>query len=151
MAIESGASNVTIDGISCNNSGGDGVYLNGATSTTILNSIFDNNSRDAMSIIGVNGLLVDNCTFSNTNGNPNGSSAPDGPWAGIDIEPNVATDQLHDITIQNSSFVGNAGDGILVTTGNLSSAAGTISITLNHLTSSGNNTSGRSGLGAYVF
>src|SRR5206468_5692979 len=102
MAVESGANKVVVDGISCNNAGGDGVYLNGATSTTIRNSSFNNNSRDAMSIISVNGLLVDNCTFSNTKGNPNGGSAPDGPWAGIDMEPNVTTDQLHDVTIQNS-------------------------------------------------
>jgi len=46
------ASNVTISGISCNDSGGDGLYLSYSTNVTIEDCIFNNNRRQGSSIIG---------------------------------------------------------------------------------------------------
>ena len=145
------ASNVTVTGLFCNNSGGDGIYLNGATNVTLKQDTFDNNSRNAMSVIGVNGLLADGCTFSNTVGNPNRGSAPDGPWDGIDFEPNGTSNTLQSITIQNSTFTGNglplpSGNGMCSHCGNaitvemdlLGPNSGTVGILLNNLTSRGN-------------
>lgn len=149
------ASNVSLTGIYCNNSGGDGAYINGSTNVTIKQSTFDRNSRNAMSVIGVNGLLVDGCTFSNTVGNPNGGSAPDGPWDGIDFEPNGPSNTLQNIVVQNSSITGNGrpmpsgngvcshcGNAITVAAGRLGANAGTVGIVLKNVNSSGNLGSG---------
>jgi hypothetical protein len=149
------ASDVTISGIFCNDSGGDGVYINGSTNVTLKSSTFNNNSRNAMSIISVNGLLVDGCTFSNTVGNSNRGSAPDGPWAGIDFEPNGSSDYLKNIVIQNSTLSGNGrplpsgnslcshcGAGLTLNTGALGPNSGTIGITLKNLHSTNNLASG---------
>ena len=149
------ASDVTISGIFCNDSGGDGVYINGSTNVTLKSSTFNNNSRNAMSIISVNGLLVDGCTFSNTVGNSNRGSAPYGPWAGIDFEPNGSSDYLKNIVIQNSTLSGNGrplpsgnglcshcGAGLTLNTGALGPNSGTIGITLKNLHSTNNLASG---------
>ena len=85
-----GASNVTISGISCNQSGGDGIYVaDGAAgpsqNVTISNSVFDQNFRQGFSLISGVHIFVSNCYFTNTSGTA--------PEAGIDIEPN--TPQQH--------------------------------------------------------
>lgn len=148
--------NVKISGIFCNDSGGDGAYIAGSSSNiTLTKDTFNNNSRNGLSIISVNGLLVDGCTFSNTVGNPNGGSAPGGPWDGIDIEPNGPRDQTHSITIQNSTFKGNGlplpsgnglcshcGNAITVAVQRLDGTSSPVSITMTNLTSSGNLGSG---------
>jgi hypothetical protein len=137
------SNSVTINGISCNSAGGDGIHIAGGSSNiSVTSSTFDNNGRNGMSVISVNGLMVDHCSFTNTAGNS--GLAPDGPWDGIDMEPNVATDELSNITVQNSTVSGNAGNGITVSTDKQSAAAGAISITLNSITSIGNGTSGDS-------
>jgi parallel beta-helix repeat protein len=46
------ASNVTVSGISCNDSGGDGLYLAGSTNVTVEDCIFNNNRRQGSSITG---------------------------------------------------------------------------------------------------
>ena len=153
LGIEN-SSNVTIDGIACNDSGGDGVYIAGTSSNIALkNSTFNNNSRNAISVIAVSGLLVDNCKLTNTVGNPNVGSAPDGPWDGIDFEPNSPSDRLQNITIQNTLISGNGlpcpsgcaghgGNGITFATGRLNANSGTVGLTINNVTSTGNLGSG---------
>lgn len=105
-----GSTNVLIDGISCNESGGDGIYIGEGTrgyaqNIEVRNSTFNHNSRNAMSIISCNICNVHDSTFSNTIGE-NGAAAG-GPWAGIDIEPNVNTNRLVNITLTNLTFSGN--------------------------------------------
>ena len=76
------ASNVTISGISCNDSGGDGAYVRASTNVTIEDSIFNNNRRQGSSITGqVNHIYYLRDHFTNTNGTA--------PQSGIDIEPNA--------------------------------------------------------------
>jgi hypothetical protein len=94
----------------------DGVYVSGTTSLAtpssniVLNSIkFDNNSRNAISIITVKRLIINNCEILNTAGKL--------PEAGIDIEQNVSTQVVEDVTIQNCNFSGNQGRGFVCDTG----------------------------------
>jgi hypothetical protein len=149
------ACDVSVSGIFCNDSGGDGAYINGGKNVVLKASTFNNNSRNAMSVISVDGLLVDGSTFSNTVGNANGGSAPSGPWAGIDFEPNGTNDYLKNIVIQNSTVSGNGrplpsgnglcshcGAGITLNTGALGPNSGTVGISLKNIHSTNNLASG---------
>jgi parallel beta helix pectate lyase-like protein len=125
-------SNVTINGISCNDSGGDGLYLRQASNVTIQDCIFDNNRRQGSSITGqVNHIYYLRDHFTNTNGTA--------PQAGIDIEPNQPQDFLFDVKIQDCYTDGNAGDGLMVSTWLMDSTSQPIDVTVlgNHATGNG--------------
>jgi len=139
-----GSTDITITGIACNNSGGDGIYIGvelagGGLSAQLYNSnvviqnvTANNNRRQGMSIISAQNLLVSHSRFTNTNGTS--------PQDGIDIEPNVATDRLVNIRIEDSVTTGNAGDGIGVNPGDLNSTSQPVSITIsNHVDSNPGN------------
>ena len=62
LAIE-GATNVTIGGIQCNDSGGDGAYIGAgrqgySANIKILNSGFDNNRRQGLSLISGRDIAI---------------------------------------------------------------------------------------------
>ncbi|WP_282943109.1 right-handed parallel beta-helix repeat-containing protein [Paenibacillus sp. RC67] len=83
----SGSSNITIEQINANDSGGDGFYIGNYEATlpycknvVLRDCVANNNRRQGLSVISVDGLLVEHCTFSNTSGTS--------PQAGVDIEPN---------------------------------------------------------------
>lgn len=91
---------------------GDGIWVGAlgpdrnavpATQVVIDQVISTNNRRQGMSIGPVNGVLVTNSTFSNTNGTK--------PEAGIDIEPQ-GQGPARDITIIGCTISGNHGTGI---------------------------------------
>jgi hypothetical protein len=125
------ASNVTVIGISCNDSGGDGVYLRSATNVTIQDSIFNNNRRQGSSITGqVNHILYLRDHFDNTSGTA--------PQSGIDVEPNQPADFLLDIKIQDCYTDGNAGDGLMVSTWLMNSTSQPISVSVLRHHSTGN-------------
>jgi hypothetical protein len=125
------ASNVTVSGISCNDSGGDGAYVRASTNVTIEDSIFNNNRRQGSSITGqVNHIYYLRDHFTNTNG-----TAPQG---GIDIEPNAPGDFLLDINIDDCYTDANAGDGLMVSTWLMDSTSQPIGIKVLRHHSSGN-------------
>jgi parallel beta helix pectate lyase-like protein len=121
------ASNVTITGIACNQSGGDGIYIAQASNVTVSNCIFDSNFRDGGSIIGtLNHIHITNNKFTNTNGTA--------PQAGVDIEPNYPGDYLLDLNFTDNTMSNNAGDGLAIslwTLNNTSQPVG-ITVTRNH-------------------
>ena len=130
-----GSNNIFISGISCNNSGGDGLYIgDGSTGIYIFASTFDNNRRQGLSIASANSVTISDCAFTNTNGT--------GPSDGIDLEPNTAADQLQNILIQNSTIAGNAGNGLTISLNPLTYASNPVSITINQVNSSNNAGSG---------
>jgi parallel beta helix pectate lyase-like protein len=134
-----GASNVTISGISCNDSGGDGVYLRQATNVTIQDCIFNNNRRQGSSITGqVNHIYYLRDQFTNTNGTA--------PQSGIDIEPNGPGDFLLDVNIDDSYTNGNAGDGLMVSTWLMNSTSQPIDVTVLRHHSTGNQRYGYVGI-----
>jgi hypothetical protein len=133
------ASNVTISGISCNDSGGDGVYLRQATNVTIQDSIFNNNRRQGSSITGqVNHIHYLRDHFTNTNGTA--------PESGIDIEPNQPGDFLLDVNIDDCYTDGNAGDGLMFSTWLMNSTSQPISVTVLRNHSTGNKRYGYVGI-----
>ena len=134
-----GASNVTISGISCNQSGGDGVYVaDGAKgpsqNVTITNSVFDQNFRQGFSLISGVHIFVTNCYFTNTSGTA--------PEAGVDIEPNAANNSVADVHITGSFTTGNAGAGLLISLQQLNGSSPNVDITVSNHHSASNQLSG---------
>lgn len=104
-----GATNIIIKNVKVKNNWGDGFYIAGASKDIKFCSVTaDNNRRQGMSIISVNGMIVDNSTFKNTNGTA--------PQAGIDIEPNK-NDIVEHVKIINSSITNNHGAGVAIYVG----------------------------------
>jgi hypothetical protein len=136
------ASNVTISGIACNQSGGDGIYIRNATNVLVENSAFNGNYRNGASITGaVNGVTLIGDTFNNNCGTL--------PKSGIDFEPNLVTDFLENISLQNNTMSGNCGDGLEFSLQNLTSASQPVSITVTGNATSGNTRYGYVGLNTY--
>ena len=136
------ASNVTISGIACNQSGGDGIYIRNATNVTVENCLFNGNYRNGGSITGaVNGITLIGNHFTNNNGTL--------PKSGIDIEPNSPTDFLLNISLQNNYTDTNAGDGLEFSLESLTSASQPVSITVSGHHSDGNGRYGYMGLNNY--
>jgi hypothetical protein len=134
-----GSNNVTISGIACNNSGGDGLYIGEGDqgysyNVNILNSTFDNNRRQGFSLISGKNITIDGCKFSNTSGTA--------PQSGIDIEPNTTSDVLQNIVIKNSSASGNQGNGLMISLWETSPASPGISITVSNFSTSNNQQNG---------
>jgi len=126
-----GAGNVTISGISCNDSGGDGLYLANSSNVTVEDCIFNNNRRQGSSITGgVNHVYYLRDSFTNTSGTA--------PQSGVDIEPNDPSGFLLDINITDCYTNGNAGDGIEFALWLLNSSSQPVGITVLRNHASGN-------------
>ncbi|MCF0061302.1 hypothetical protein MUK70_18840 [Dyadobacter chenwenxiniae] len=107
-----GVTNVTIEGVAANNSGGDGFYI-GASSTQkysenvkLINISADNNRRQGLSIVSGKNIEVTSPVLTNSNGTA--------PNAGIDIEPNNPDEFLEGIRITNPITRNNVGAGIVI-------------------------------------
>ena len=79
----------------------------------------DNNYRQGLSVISVDGLLVEGCVFKNT-GMP--------PCAGVDIEPDAAAEKVKNVVLRDCRFVYNYGDGIEVFLAHQTRASDDVSI-----------------------
>lgn len=122
----SGCTNVRIEGLRIESSGGDGIYL-GTTArqpyckdVTIRDVVCHDHHRQGISVIGAENLLIENSTFSNTWGTA--------PSAGIDLEPDSPQQRLVNIVVRNCVFQDNAGHQILVYGKNLDATAPPVSI-----------------------
>jgi hypothetical protein len=100
----------------------------------IKNSGFDNNRRQGMSVISARNLVISNCSFTNTSGTP--------PSGGIDIEPNLASDSLENVTIDSSRATGNAGNGITFGIERLNAGSAPVSIQVSNFSTQANGGSG---------
>jgi hypothetical protein len=117
------ASNVTVTGIGCNQSGGDGIYVSASSNVTITNCVFDKNYRDGGSVIGrLSHINISNNVFSNTNGTA--------PQAGVDVEPNNPSDFLTDVDFTDNTMVNNSGDGLAISLWALDNTSQTVSLTV---------------------
>ena len=107
-----GCTNVVVEGLTICDTGGDGIYVAGGAEhkpckdIVLRDIVCDNNYRQGISVISVDGLTVENCTFKNTWGTP--------PSAGVDIEPDSPKEWVKDIVFRNCAFTDNYGDGIEV-------------------------------------
>ncbi|MEO0312229.1 MAG: hypothetical protein RIQ89_1886 [Bacteroidota bacterium] len=107
-------SNVLLSGLRLVDSGGDAIYLGASNQVSIdssycanikiYNCELDNNYRQGISVISVDGLEISHCNIANTNGTL--------PEAGIDFEPNLPSQLLRNVYLHHCNITGNAGDGI---------------------------------------
>jgi hypothetical protein len=84
----------------------DGFYVGDASDVKFCGVTADDNRRQGLSVIEVDGLLVLNSVFKNTSGTR--------PGAGIDFEPDHRDQTITDVRIEDSKFIDNAGSGILI-------------------------------------
>jgi hypothetical protein len=113
-------------------SGGDGVFIAAfaappakqySENIILRNIICDNNRRQGISLISVQNLLLEHCSFKNTKGTL--------PEAGLDLEPDAATERLVNIEFRRCSFTNNFGNGIQLAMLNLRNTSTPISVTFN--------------------
>ncbi len=120
--------NVTLDNLILEGSGGDGVYVGlGKKRTAPENIVLKNlnvrdNHRQGISIISAKNLLISNCDFYETSGTA--------PQAGIDFEPNYASEKLENCVVENCRIYNNRTYGILFHLNPLLSTSAPISVTI---------------------
>ncbi len=127
-----GITNAVIEGMSANDSGGDGFYLGGATTkkfcenVKLINVQAKNNRRQGISLVSGKNIDIINPILSNTNGQA--------PAAGIDLEPGLTDHLLEGIRIENPRTIANAGPGILISPGTLAGTDRLIDVVVsNHI------------------
>jgi hypothetical protein len=107
-----GCTNIQILGATLKNSGGDGIDISGwkdkkyCENILIKDVICENNSRNAISIISVDGLIIENCILKNSNGKE--------PECGLDFEPNKNDEILKNIVVRNTTIQGNKGYALYI-------------------------------------
>lgn len=134
---------VVLENISANESGGDGLYISNAgrdgsapgggadcVNTVVRNCIFDRNYRQGISVIGANGLLIENTVMSNTSGTD--------PQDGIDFEPNGPHNVLRRIVLRNCVAHDNAHEGYDILLGQFDRTSHPVDIRLVNCRSIGN-------------
>lgn len=104
--IGKGAKRVVVSGVTAKKMWADGFYVGDASDVAFCGVTADNNRRQGLSVIKVDGLLVLNSVFENTHGSR--------PGAGIDFEPDERDDTITNVRIENSRFIDNEGPGILI-------------------------------------
>lgn len=101
-----GASHLVVEGVTAKELWGDGFYVsNSSTDVTFCGVSGLHNRRQGLSVISVNGMVVKDSTFNDTDGTA--------PQAGIDIEPNSG-DSVQNVQILNSTANGNTGAGMFI-------------------------------------
>ena len=129
----------------------DGVPVDGITVTgrnnglgyagpvTIRNSRIGGAKRNGISVVGAVEVTIDSNTITGVG--LIGMQDPElGPWAGIDIEPDVASYPIKRVTISRNTISGNGGAGVLlalVTSSGLPGVADQIKLSGNSITGNG--------------
>ena len=135
-----GCRNVLVEGLTCTESGGDGIFIGGGRRIAGVHHPPENitlkdvkcvrNYRQGLSVITVRGLFCDNCDFSDTGGTP--------PQSGIDFEPNWPDEQLERIHLRNCRFENNKGCGFEFYIGNLNSRSAPVTALFENCVTRGN-------------
>ena len=134
------STNVYVKGLSLVESGGDGILVAGnAKNVTLLDCICDGNHRQGISVIGAENLLIENCIMRNTSGTP--------PQAGIDFEPDQATQPLINCVMRNCLVENNRGAGYELYLGPLTADSKPLSVLIENCRSVGNSTAASVNLG----
>jgi Right handed beta helix region len=133
----------------------DGIQVTGrangrgyAGPVSILNSKVTAARRNGISVVGAIGVTIDSNVIGGA-GNPTALGplgaqlvSYTGPWAGIDVEPNVRTYPIRSITISRNTIANNGGSGVLLalsTNEGLPFVADQISITQNIISANAKN------------
>jgi hypothetical protein len=109
--VTNGCENITIHGVTSSDMWGDGFYVGAGgedrkppKNIHISRCVSNNNRRQGLSVINVNGLVVSYSTFSNTRGTR--------PMCGIDFEPDRATDVIQNVHVYQCRFINNHTAGV---------------------------------------
>ena len=129
ISIHSGT-NVIIEGLTIRNTGGDGVYVGrqprsdqfGSKNVTLRNLHLIDNHRQGISVVSVDGLLIEGCLIENTSGTL--------PMAGIDFEPDRPIEFITNVLVRDTVILNNKGAGILFAFQNLRPESQPIDITI---------------------
>ena len=107
--------NITVKGLTLEDSGGDGVYIGSSGSSRADNYCrdiliedvkFSGHYRQGISVISAENLVIRNCIIENT-----GTHSPS---AGIDFEPNNSEQRLVNCIVENCIIRKNFGPGIFI-------------------------------------
>lgn len=134
------SSNITITGLTIDGAGGDGFYLaDNGTTTFTSNVLIDHVTvnhvhRNGISIISAKHVTISNSTFSNDCCD---GTTPSYPNPGLDVEPNTGSNVIQDINFENIYTTGNAGAGLTLAMGNLTSSTLPVSIRIRGFWSDG--------------
>lgn len=114
----SSSARVSVYGVTAREMWGDGFYIGGSatnpsTDIYLCGCVSDHNRRQGMSITSAVGVIVEDSTFSNTEGTA--------PQAGVDLEPNEG-ESVENVELRRCTFVGNE-DGIVFTSSSGSTSA----------------------------
>ena len=121
--------NITVKGLTLENSGGDGIYIGVARKISsdyfckdiIIEDVkLSGHYRQGISVISVENLLIKNCIIENT-GNHS-------PSAGIDFEPNNSDEIFINCVVDNCVIRNNFGPGILFFLANFNSKTIPVSV-----------------------
>lgn len=132
-----GCRNVTIYGLSLEESGGDGIYLgagrDGSTNRDIVirDVVCDRNYRQGISVITAENLLIENCVLKNTAGTA--------PAAGIDFEPNDARERLVNCVMRNCRIADNQGLALHVYARQFDASTAPLSLRIENCVTTGRN------------
>ncbi len=122
---------IRVSGIECSHSGGDGIYVGGASEDIDIRRVFcHDNYRQGISVTGARNLLIADSRFSATKGTP--------PQCGLDFEPNKPRDRLSNCRVENCTFDGNASHGITLNLCCLNAQSEPVSVLLRKCRSTGN-------------
>ncbi len=126
-----GATNVTIEGLASESHSGDGFYIGGPTlhpsmDIVLLSCNASNNRRQGLSITSARRVDIVDIETTRTAGTS--------PQFGIDIEPNLESNFIDQITLVRPRTGNNEGGGIMVYLAKLTSASPPVSVkVLSHL------------------
>ena len=138
--------NFRIEGLTIRGSGGDGIIvtrvnqggqITPSRNVTIRNCWLDQHLRQGISVINVDGLLIEGCRMSNTRGSL--------PQSGIDFESDNPEEMFKNCVVRNCLIDGNAGRGIQLGLGKLNANSEPVDITFEDIVVRGNGTSPISG------
>lgn len=105
LKIGGNCDNILFSGFILKDAGGDGITAGGATNVTIDNCTIDNSNRNGISLIGdIKGFYIKNCLFKNTIGQ--------NPQYAIDLEPWQDEHYNEEVVIEQCTFIDNFGGSI---------------------------------------
>jgi hypothetical protein len=132
-----GCTNVVVAGLTLLESGGDGIYVavskNGApcSDVEIKDVTCDRNYRQGVSVISAVNLSLLKCIFKNTAGTA--------PAAGIDFEPNHASEKLVNCLMRDCVIENNQGHAITLYVGHYDKTSAPISLRVENCVTRGTN------------
>lgn len=98
-----GGANIRLEGVTCRDFWGDGVYITKGAAVpervSLTDCVMNNNRRQGMSIISARYLMATRCAFAQSNGTA--------PEAGVDLEPNLPGEIIQHVHFADCLFKGN--------------------------------------------